>query len=462
MTDVVNDVRGGLAAVTDLVFREFLVHRRLQDGLQLDLGFRNVEVFFVYWAFIGDESALKSSWGFKGSSGNRICYSCKNVVRKAAQLANNAYLIDADCAVFAQFDLESDEDIFYNADCLAAAAGMARNKDHVNRLSVAFGLNHTPEGPLLDQDLRDHIKPASGHRWDPMHCWFSNGAVGAEIQDFMNAAQSKLNLRWEDLESSCSCDWRFPGEACLQKTRTMTSNMFAEKKISEAGLPRLSATEALLSVQLVRWFLEAVVMKHKDVHRVQAEAASLKGMCEAALAVQRAKKGLCTHAELAAKTSQWMALRGRAHPDSQKAKPHYCMHLPTQLRKDGMLLDCFPHERLHGAVKQYAENPRIPGHLARSVLLHVMWNKIEGLKEFDTAMHQRENCLEGKHQPSAELSQALGMETKVAKSAVLRHARVTAGDVVSLRTGAFAKVVAPCLALGIDDVVVLALMLPKR
>ena len=61
---------------------------------------------------IGDEAALKSSVGFKGISGNRICFECKNCIRKAARLAGE-YLIKHDCSVFRLFDRETDDGAFY-------------------------------------------------------------------------------------------------------------------------------------------------------------------------------------------------------------------------------------------------------------------------------------------------------------------------------------------------------------
>ena len=151
---------------------------------------------------IGDEDALKKSWGFKGSSGNRLCFVCKNCVRKASDLAGGSdeYLRAHDYPSLSGFDQETDDGLFYSADVLREAARQTSTKKAFAKLQMAFGLNHTPEGPLLDSDLRQHISPVSGNRYDAMHCWYSNGVFQAELHSFMRAACDEHHLvLWSDL-----------------------------------------------------------------------------------------------------------------------------------------------------------------------------------------------------------------------------------------------------------------------
>ena len=92
LTSLVREIDGGLSRITSLVLREFFVLSSFCTGTELDLGFRRERFFFRYMCMIGDEDALRASWAFKGSSGNRICFKCKNCVRKGAELPDGEYL----------------------------------------------------------------------------------------------------------------------------------------------------------------------------------------------------------------------------------------------------------------------------------------------------------------------------------------------------------------------------------
>ena len=87
----------------------------------------------------------------------------------------------------------------------------------------------------------------------------------------------------------------------------MAARMFEPGKISEHGFPRLGASEALLAVPLVRHFAETVLQRHPQRQRMQKEIRSLLSMCSAALAVQGAKRGVVTGAEVLRLTSEHVA-----------------------------------------------------------------------------------------------------------------------------------------------------------
>ena len=291
-------IEGGLAWCLTTVLRLFFAPdggALATTGATLVFGpGRSVRVFFRYRGLIADEEALHMCLGVKGSSGNRICLKCKNVLRKASGYADNdPYFVCQGCADPRLFDLATDEELFYAADTLAAAKPMA-SSGNFKLLEKAYGLHYIRTGPLYDLDLRPFFKPISGTRFDPCHVWFSNGIVQTELQCFFSSVQSELGPKtctFSDLEAVCSSDWRFPGESDLQRSRTIASNMFASSKISAEGMPRLSASESLVAPHLVRFFVQRVVcaLDGALVQRIQLQIDSVLAMCSAALAVPAAQ-----------------------------------------------------------------------------------------------------------------------------------------------------------------------------
>ena len=289
------DIDGGLGWCCSTVLREFFARDQgafATQGLVLHFGHKTARVFFKYEGMIADEEALHMCWSVKGSSGNRICMKCRNVVRKGSELAgaNDDYWVCHDCSDPSRFDPETDADLFYAADTLAAASRMT-GVTRLRELEKAFGLTYSPNGPLWDQELRAHITPVSGTRCDPCHTWFSNGIVHVELQCFFAAAAEKLGnktLDWSVLEEVCSSDWRFPGEAKVDETRGRAARMFRDRVISEQGYARISASEALVAVHLILFFVERIVANFSGIRVMQRETASLRAMCLAGIAYNEA------------------------------------------------------------------------------------------------------------------------------------------------------------------------------
>ena len=448
LTSLVREIDGGLSRITSLVLREFFVLSSFCTGTELDLGFRRERFFFRYMCMIGDEDALRASWAFKGSSGNRICFKCKNCVRKGAELPDGEYLKNHDCSTLAVFDPQTDADVYYSADVLREAARQATTKASFEKLEMGFGLSHTVGGPLLDADLRPVISPIAGTRYDPMHCWFSNGAFQHELQLFMQTADKRWS--WEDLCKFCGADWRFPGEARLQRSRTIAALMFAARKISEVGLPRLGASEALLALDLVRHFAETLSLSDEINRDFSLQLQSLRSMCSAALCCRNVKNGVAAPGELTRRTEEYFGLRNRAYPEiAPRPKLHYCLHLGDQAENDGMLLDCFVHERKHKDVKNLGGNIKSTSTYQTSVTAHAMWQHAQRLADVKDSFVGKSR-LQAPLKHSLELTPLFGAPTLTARRAYLEHVVVTAGDVARLRDGSTIVVCLPVQVVGAD------------
>ena len=469
-SDTVKLIEGGLSYLTALLLREFFVVGRLgTHGFLFDFEHSRVQVYFAYHGLLADEDAIHMSLNVKGASGHRVCVKHRNIVQKRSGLSGDGYHIDHDCADASLFQPETDEGVFRAADALAAACNTEGvRQGQQDRLETAFGLTYSRFGPLFDVELRPHFKPITGLRWDACHVWYANGVVQVELASFMEAAWWKVTKppTWEHLESICSANWRYPGEAHLQKSRTLAASMFRGKKISEAGFPRISASESLLAVHLVRYFVENVVRRMEGaVNHLQLEMRSVSAMCSAALTLQAVKRGVRRSADLQEATATYMRRRNEAYPETiARPKHHFAMDLPDQIRADGeLVLDCFVHERKHQDGKDAGGKVFDPGEFGKSVLKVSLWNHLNYMKEHAPEMCTgRESYLEEPAGISKELTALLGRGTRSSRTALLRHGKVSAGDVAVLGDESVVVVQAPIHRDGDTDVCIVGLRTQRR
>ena len=64
-----------------------------------------------------------------------------------------------------------------------------------------------------------------------------------------------------------------------------------------------------------------------------------------------------------------------------KPKSHYIQHVPSQLRRDGVVLDAFVGERKHQIIKLHATSIKNTMNYERSVLLHVLAHQFSVMEE---------------------------------------------------------------------------------
>ena len=232
---------GGLAWAYKMVLRQFFAPggEELQHGVVIQFGGRrSARVHVAYEAFVADGESLHMTWGIKGTSGNKICMHCKNVVRANSGYAGGDYFICQSCPDYRRFDLDNDEGFYRTADIVQAAAMQTagrKEKGLLKELEVACGMTYNAESPLYDRDLRGIVKPCSGTRYDACHVWCSNGVLQRELTSFFASAAEKLSpigvqLGFPQLAAVCSANWRFPGESTLQKSRTIAPRMFVGRK----------------------------------------------------------------------------------------------------------------------------------------------------------------------------------------------------------------------------------------
>ena len=189
---------------------------------------------------VGDEGALKAMFANMGAGGNLPCMKCRNVLNNTfAGLCNPGFVTIAE-PDRSKFRALKDESIWGKVDLLEQRS-RTTNKGDFKELQTASGFNHCPEGILADKALREHIRPALVHTYDPMHNLFSSGMVGREIS-LMFDKMKEWNIKRAEIESIMQLSWEWP--TCHKVGKTSVAKIFnayrwekAKEKINGPAQP---------------------------------------------------------------------------------------------------------------------------------------------------------------------------------------------------------------------------------
>ena len=107
-----------------------------------------------------------------------------------------------------------------------------------------------------------------------------------------------------------------------------------------------------------------------------------------------------------------------------KPKHHWLLHLPSQLRRDGVLVDTFPLERLHRKVKAYADNCRVAEHYERSIVANCF---LAHCRSFEHAP-----AVDGLLPPILPWGELSLSRASASRKMLFSHLQLVAGDFVFL------------------------------
>ena len=110
--------------------------------------------------------------------------------------------------------------------------------------------------------------------------------------------------------------------------------------------------------------------------------------------------------------------------ETMKPKHHWLLHLPSQLRRDGVLVDTFPLERLHRKVKTYAENCRAAEHYERSIVANCF---LAHCRSFEHAP-----AVDGLLPPILPWGELSLSRASASRKMLFSHLQLVAGDFVFL------------------------------
>ena len=177
------DMAGGLAAVLHALLE---AQQSRSEPKMIHLQSQNFLVKYKITKVVADESAIHALLGCKGSSGRRPCYRCQTLVSKycAEQQLKDVDLRDHFHALWhSRIDdivQNSDEDIWQALDFLISQAERL-SKGRYEELEKNVGWTASKSNVQTDPSLRA-ILPPSCFRFDPFHCYFSQGILAVEVK----------------------------------------------------------------------------------------------------------------------------------------------------------------------------------------------------------------------------------------------------------------------------------------
>ena len=330
------------------------------------------------------------------------------------------------------FQAATDEDIWLMADKLSQHAG---TKAQLELQEKAFGLSRNSMlGILSSLTLRLYVKPAGCNTYDSMHCYYSNGTANFELHLILQAMATQLKIGFAQLFAFCECDWRAP-----RHSKIKASSVFAPAREHKDSFKAM-ASEIILVYPLIRHLIETVVAPSG---LLGPQISSFRAMC---LCLDTLTDIKMSHKVL---ESQWTLLQQRQNTHLQlfvaaygleevKPKHHFSLHIPGQLKRDGVLLDLFVCERKHRSAKRHASGIDNTVAFERSVLARVL---LEQVNETPTSF---DDCLMSASVACPEIAIAVGCaQALVANSMKSAFVQFSNGDVLFNAT--VAMVVLACI-----------------
>lgn len=376
---------GGFAAVfCALISRLMTGPRSFESGVALPLPSGPRMLFARLSNHLGDESALASALSLKGASGIKPCALCSNIVKKGSGLlAEGTRLQEITCVDEDLFVLHDDDFVCKEYDRLKDLAQAGRQAD-LERRQKASGFVVSQGSLMGDPRLRRVLPPVSTLTYDWMHTYLSNGVASQEMYVFFDACRtSGMRDAFALMERFCRARWSFPKQFREQGLRAHV--IFCETRArSSKEHWRSGASELLSAYPLVRHFAESVALP--TFPSLFPAVESLRGCCRVVDLLQDAKGSVqeTLPSRLRNAIRAHLEAHGRAYGvEAWKPKMHYALHLPAQIARDGMVLDCFAVERAHLLPKAVSEAIKNTSSFEKSVIARTVGSRLRSLRDAD-------------------------------------------------------------------------------
>lgn len=428
---------GGLSGWMSAIFHKWFLDDKVRsDGILLDLdilGSRFVRVFLKLGNMVADGDAYRAIWSAKGASGKVPCLMCKNVI---SDRTSSRYLVHLSCPFAERFDLMSNEEIWEKADKVSASREVSNKSTH-EALQRTLGLTDNPDGVLWNKPLRQFVLPVDVITFDNMHCLVSGGIAQNEVSLLLSCLQSH-GVTWKHLRTFVSSDWHM---CSALGSHTMLKDCFAVPRETafkkESGFKAM-ASEMLLVCPVLQYFLHKVVGRNKMPEQID----SFDQLCHVLRLVGHIKLGCAAAGPLADALRSHALAFAKAYPEAEfKPKNHYIHHVPGQVRRDAVLLDCFVGERKHGSLKLHADCVKNTQRFEHSVLLRALSAQVSKLEEPTALSDRLTNPIDSPH-----LAAEAGCQVaSVAHGFTWSGTRIRAGDCIRIDEVVHIVVAGACL-----------------
>ena len=304
---------------------------------------------------LGDEEALNNMWNTKGASGTVPCAILCSVTNKpkpadiaagVRSLSDRSDLIqDITCSDCSKIGLRNDADVWSFVDRIGAAAASS-DAAKLKELQQCYGFNYHRDALLFDNELRRHVKPTTANRNDAQHVLYANGLVGAEIALFLHSTKEEYGVFFKDVRAEMQewhhpTAWHNPPKACFSEAREKSCHEFLKASASKL-------------LGMYKCFRKFAVDAYSNATKVASQLDSLLKLfrvCDLVTDAMRCKPGRDVEAlacSMETAIADYLEAFKKAYgAENMRFKHHMLMHLPNQLRKDGLLVTCWSLERKH-------------------------------------------------------------------------------------------------------------------
>ena len=232
---------------------------------------------------------------------------------------------------------------------------------------------------MLDTDLDGIVFPAEQFCHDWMHAIFVQGCFNTvlylTLRDIKESGITDIYSRLHEYIAM----WTLPRRIGSAKALAQIFSTKRETSDEKAKTFKCQASDGLTSTPIIAVYFEMVIMRAGFSNQACTAFLALADIVDLLMSVST---GLVSADSLRDAVKYFLdaciaaGWRKYMHP-----KFHWLVHLPRYLRKWGMLLSCFVHERKHRMVKRYSSDVFNTRRNEWSVISEVTCHHIAALRE---------------------------------------------------------------------------------
>ncbi|CAE8739399.1 unnamed protein product, partial [Polarella glacialis] len=338
-------------------------------------------IFASLGIVVSDETALKSTWEMKGASGTLICMACRNVVSVSSDLHNTdatGFFVPSSETDVSKFVLQTDDSVRRTLQLLKQQHPLV-SASAFKKLEQSLGFNYRPNGLLHSEKIASVLQPVTMTMYDWMHCYAVSGVYNMEV-GLLLGFLATIGIGYKDVHLFFQ---GFTWPLHLGSRGASGKTVF-EKRSALSDVLKCSASEALSMYGVLRLFLMMHVVPLVDVgSNVWRACQSYFCVCAVLDLLLNVRTGSVTpvslHHAVVRHLNAFKAIYGE---ERMTPKCHYTLHLSDMLRRHGVLVSCWVHERKHKELKRYANHlDNTSQSFETSVLESVLHVQLEALSE---------------------------------------------------------------------------------
>ena len=355
----IHKIRGGFGHCLRQLLRRLLGGPLglASSGVPLDVGGNSYLLFARLANILSDGDGLRMGLDVKGSSGIRPCILCCNVLKRDTDLAHRREgFVETTCFDFSKFERMTSQEVATTVSFLTAANAKVQEgslpKVRFAELEMMHGITYSSESIFADAAFVISNDVVNSITYDWVHCSLQDGFMTTEAFLYLSVTGTAPS----DVEAFLkSTRFKFP-RSLANRNNSLHRIFSSYRSSSEAERLKRSASELLGLYVLLRYFVQTTTPPKPNR---DAKMAFELG-CECIDLILLLKRGHLDAEQGSRQLEQaqrrYMEAHVRAHGDSHiRPKHHFQLRIPSQVRRDGAVLDAFVVERMHLRVKQIAD-----------------------------------------------------------------------------------------------------------